>query len=272
MAQNKGLEEKIADTKTIVYKTHVDPSTAKLICEREKGKLFAVMGFLRPKPEDVQLESLKKCYDPFITINGRYLIDYYRKRIYKLDVEGDVSELVIFNQVLKPKMPTKLRIKGREVELEAEQRIINDTSAYIVLDKKGQKVVLEKFTTAPAEVEPTKVLAEAGERVWGLEISPDKAIEIFRSNVIKRPTDAERINRELFEVSECNLVYVPIYLATYKNVKTEDIKVIMVNGVTSTLLPRSYKGGVMTRKKLCSKCGKSNEKNDVFCRACGHSL
>lgn len=232
------IEEKIPEMKTIVYKTLVDPSTVKLVGEREKAKLFTKMGFLRPKSEDIQFEILEKFYDSYFIINGRYFIDYYRKHIYKLEVEEDVSEIVIFNQVLKPKIPstlTKLRRKGKEVELEAEQRIIKENSAYMALNRKGQVVKVEEITTAPAEAEPEKVLNEAGDRVWRSEASPEKAIDIFRSRVVSRPDDAERITRELFEVSEYTLVFIPLYQVTYKNLKTNQEKILLVNGVTSTI-------------------------------------
>ncbi|MCK4953195.1 zinc-ribbon domain-containing protein [Candidatus Bathyarchaeota archaeon] len=232
------IEEKIPEMKTIVYKTLVDPSTVKLVGEREKVKLFTKMGFLKPKSEDIKFETLEKFYDPYFIINGRYFIDYYRKHIHKLEVEEDVSEIVIFNQVLKPKTPstlTKLRRKGKEVELEVEQRIIKENSAYLALNRKGQIVKVEELTTAPAEAEPEKVLTEAEDRVWRSEASPKKAIEVFRSRVVSRPDDAERITKELFEVSEYTLVFIPIYQATYKNLKTNQENSLQVNGVTSTI-------------------------------------
>jgi len=234
----ESLKEKIAEMKTIVYKTIVDPSTVKLIGEKEKGKLFSKMGLLKPKPEEIQSEPLETLYNPFYTIDGKYLVDYYRKRVYKLDVEEEVSELVVFNHVLKPERPRlpKLREKPQEVELETEQRIIKENSLYMVLDRKGREVSVEELPAAPAEEEPERILAEAGEKVWKLETSPEKAIEILKSQVVDRPKDAARITKELFEVSDFTIVYVPIYQATYKNVKTEESKTILVNGVTSKLV------------------------------------
>jgi hypothetical protein len=238
---SKPLEEKIAKIKRIVYRTLVDESTVKLLGEKEKSKLFAKMGFLKPKNEDIQLESLEKSYDPFFIVNGTYSIDYYRKQVYKLDVGEDVSELVIFGQVLKPKAAgsSKFRGKAKEVELEVEQRIVKGNSAYIVLDRKGREVEVEKFPTAPAEEKPKKALAEVGERVWEFEVSPEEAIEIVRSKVVNRPEDLGRIANELFEVSECNIVYVPVYQAMYKNVNTWEEKTLLVNAVTSEPMERA---------------------------------
>jgi len=238
---SKPLEEKIAKIKRIVYRTLVDESTVKLLGEREKSKLFSKMGFLKPKNEDIQLESLEKSYDPFFIVNGAYSVDYYRKHVYKLDVGEDVSELVIFGQVLKPKAASssKFRGKGKEVELEVEQRITKRNSAYIVLDRKGREVEVEKFPTAPAEDNPKKALAEVGEKVWESDVSPGEAVEIVRSKVVNRPEDLGRIANELFEVSECNIVYVPIYQAMYKNINTWEEKTLLVNAVTSKLIEKA---------------------------------
>ena len=231
--ERKLPKEKIPEMKTIVYKTLVDPSTVKLIGEREKGKLFTKMGFLRPKPEEVQWDSLKKYYELYITVNGRYTIDYYRKHVYTLEVDEDVRELVIFDHVLRPKTRklAKLRRGGKEVELESEQRILHESAVYLILDRKGQEVDLKQLPSAPSEEQPEKILAES-ERVRLLEIPAEKAIDAVRSKIAKRPLDAERIIQELFEVSEYSIVYTPVYEATYRNTKNNEIKILKIDGVT----------------------------------------
>ncbi|MDH5795854.1 MAG: hypothetical protein OEZ24_07080 [Candidatus Bathyarchaeota archaeon] len=172
------FEEHIADLKTIVYKTMVDESTLKLIGEKEKLKLFKKMPFLKRKPEDIQFESLERFYEPFITVSGRYHVDYYRRRTYELEAEDDVSELVVFNHVLKPKTSAlaKMQRKGRTVELEADERIVREQSAYMILDRKGREITVEELPAAPAEENPEGILAEAGEKVWSLDVSPEKAV------------------------------------------------------------------------------------------------
>jgi hypothetical protein len=267
-------DEKISQMKIIVYKTLVDPSTAKLVGEREKLRLFTKMGLLKPKRDDIHFESLEKLYDPFFILNGKYFIDYYRKRVYSLDVEDDVSELLIFDRTFQPKTPklAKFRGKARDVVLEAKARVIKENSAYLILDKKGAEVELQAFSTAPAEEEPNKVIAEAKERILNLEISPTKALELFRSHVVNRPVDVEQVNHELFEVHEYNLVYVPLYQATYQNRKTGEAKSLVVDGVTSNLLSRRIEKGVGTPKKLCSKCGQLNEEQAKYCRKCGQQI
>ena len=173
------MEERIGEMKTIIYKTLVDSSTVGLIGEREKVGLFTKLGIVRPKSEDIQLESLNTVYKPFYAIKGRYYIDYYRKTLYHLDVEDDVIELLILEKTLKPKKSklAKLRGKEREVELEAEQRITKEKSAYIILDQEGEEINLEKFPVAPSEENIEKTLSEIQKR--RTEITPGKTIEIL---------------------------------------------------------------------------------------------
>ena len=237
----EGLEENVADLRTIVYQTMVDESTLKLIGEKEKLKLFKKMPFLKRRPEDIQFESLVRLYEPFITASGRYHVDYYRRRTYELEAEDDVSELVIFNHVLKPKTSTlaKMQRKGRTVELEADERVVREQSAYLILDRKGREITVEELPAAPAEQDPEGILAEAGERVWSLEIPPEKAVETVRSRIVDRPRNAVRISSETLEVTERTVVYVPLYQVTYKRLDGSEVRSLLVNGVTSEVLERT---------------------------------
>ncbi|MCW4020983.1 MAG: hypothetical protein NWF14_07140 [Candidatus Bathyarchaeota archaeon] len=228
-------EEHISELKTIVYKTIVDPSTVRLICEKEKLKLFRRIGFLKPKPEEIQFNSLEKFYEPFVIVNGKYRIDYYRRRIHNLEIEDDVSELVVFNHVLKPKISSmdKIQRKGRTAELEAEHRIVKEKSVYLVLDRKGREVAVEDLPTAPAEERPEEILAETDDKVWRLEVAPESAIGTVR------PKDAVRTASETFEVSEFTVVYTPVYQAACKNVKTGETRSLLISGVTSKIIEKT---------------------------------
>ncbi|MHA2061968.1 MAG: zinc ribbon domain-containing protein [Candidatus Sifarchaeia archaeon] len=269
MSREQVSEERIAKLRTIVYTTLVDPSTVKLIGEREKIKIFTKMGIVKPRSEDIQLESLNTVYEPFYTIKGGYYIDYYRKKLYHLDIEEEVMELLVLEKTFKPKLSKldKIRGKDREVELEAEQRIIKEKSAFIILNQKREEITLEKFPVAPSEENPEKILAENKKKK--LEVTPEKTIEILRSKVVDRPEDVERTKKEYFEVSEHTLVYVPTIFATYKRNKTQEKKTISVNGVTGELLQQTETMTDETHEKTCQKCGKLNDEKAKFCRDCG---
>jgi hypothetical protein len=270
MNKENCLEEKIVKLKTIVYKKIVDPSIIKLIGEQEKLNLFTKIGLIKPKKEEIQFIALKTFYEPFFIVKGRYYIDYYRRKKYHLTIEDDVKELLVFENVLKStdSKISELRGKQRSIELSSEQRIIKEKSDYIILDFKGQEVELEKFPVAPSEEEIEKILSK--EDIKKSEISPEKAIKILRKKIVDKPKDVDRIQKELFEVTEHTLIYIPIYQSFYKNIKNQSIKSIIINGVSSKLL---HKNDInLTNEYICSKCGKVVVKYANFCRSCGNPL
>jgi hypothetical protein len=77
--ETPSYSEKIAEKKTIVYETRVDPTVVKIAAEKVKDQLFTRFGFLRSNPNEVQFVSIEKYYEPYSMISGRYFIDYYRK-------------------------------------------------------------------------------------------------------------------------------------------------------------------------------------------------
>ena len=66
--------------------------------------------------------------------------------------------------------------------------------------------------------------------------SPDEIVNIVRERVAKRPANIGRISQEIFEVNEYEVVYTPIYEARCRNLKTGEIKIIPLSGVTGEML------------------------------------
>lgn len=242
------VPEKIVERKVVVYKTLVDPSVAKITGEKSKDKLFVRLRFLRPKPEEVQYVSVDKYYEPYIAVNGKYTIDYYRKQAYTLKVDERVRQVILFNQTFKPetlKTPTKKAFN--EIKFEGEERLFYEDKAYVILDKKGREVTPEQVPSAPSEDEPEKILAEFSEKMGRLQVSPDMEIGIIRSKIVKRPSDIKRVVRELFEVSERTIIYTPIYEVAFKNTRTGGVKTLKIDGVTTKMILQERKPGVKNR-------------------------
>lgn len=237
MAEIKPVPERIAERKTIVYKTLVDPTVVKITGEKMKDTLFVRLGFLRPKPEEVQCVSVDKYYEPYIVVSGKYSIDYYRRRIYTIEVDGDVREVVLLRQSFKPVPPKKPAKKAYKViRLVGEERLFYEDAAYLILDKRGREVAPEQVPQAPSEEEPEKILAEFGEKIEKLEIAADMEVGVIRSKIVKRPSDIERIVEELFEVSERAIIYTPIYEVGFQNIRTGDVKTVKIDGITAKVI------------------------------------
>lgn len=230
LAEAVPIGEKIAERKVIVYKTLVDPVVVKVAGEKLKNKMFVKLKFLKPKPEEIQFVSIDKYYEPYILINGKYSIDYYRKCAYTISVDEKVQEVILFNQELKPEPSAK---GYKVITLQGEEHLLYEDKASLVLDKTGNEVPLKQLPSAPSEEHPKKMLAELGESAKKLEVAPDADVGILRSKIVKRPVDVKRIVRELFEVTERAVIYTPVYKVLFQSVKTGEVKAVEFDGVSS---------------------------------------
>ncbi len=222
--------EKIAERKTVVYETRVDPTVIKVTGEKLKAQLFTRFGFVRSRPEEIRLVSIDKYYEPYMVISGRYFIDYYRKCAYTIRVDRKVLEIILLNHKFKPSQPDDSHLKDNNaIRLEGEERLVLDVKASLILDRSGQEVSPNRLPSAPSERNPTKILKEYGAK----EIPPDADLNVMRSRILKRPKDASRLVKELLEVTERAIIYSPRFRALYKNTRTGEEKTVEFDGVTS---------------------------------------
>jgi hypothetical protein len=222
--------EKIAERDTIVYETHIEPNVIETIGEKIKAQLFTRFGFIKPKPEEIQLVSIDKYYEPYITVSGRYFVDYYRKCTYTVKVDNRVQEIILANQKYKPNQPTNSSAKDNHVlKLQGEERLTTEVKACLILDKFGQEVSSGELTSATPEKNPKEILAAFGVK----EIAQDADLDIIHSKILKRPKDINRLVTELFEVNERAIIYTPRFRALYTNVKTGEMKAVEFDGITA---------------------------------------
>ena len=222
--------ERLAERRTIVYETRIDPTVIKVAAEKLKDQIFTRFGFLRSKPEEVELLSIDKYYEPYMLISGKYAIDYYRKCVYTIQIDKEVVETILLNQRFEPSQPNDSSAKNHNtINLEGEERLKNEAKASLVLDRNGQEVSLEKLPSAPSERNPKKILAAFGTE----EIAHDADMDIIRSRIVQRPTNISRLVSELFEVDERAVIYTPRFRALFRNMKTDEQRIVEFDGVTA---------------------------------------
>jgi hypothetical protein len=231
------VPEKIVKRKIIVYRSRVDPTIVKLTAEKMKNKLFIKFGFSKPKPEEIRVASVDKYYEPYVLIDGKYSVDYYKKRVYTLDVDGTTEKVKILDKTFTPESVVSPTGETRKViKLDAEESLSYEDKAYIILDKLGREIPPDQVPSAPSEDHPEKILQEFGKKSGKVKISPQKGVEIVKSRIVKRPPDAESVENELFQVSEHAVIYSPIYEITFRNIKTGEEKIIKIDGVTAKII------------------------------------
>lgn len=232
------VPEKIAKRKTIVYKSRVDPTVVKLTVEKMKSKLFLKFGFSKPRPGEIRVVSVDKYYEPYVLIDGKYSVDYYKKRVHTLDVYEKTEEVRILGETFKPEsLVTPTGETRKVIKLEAEERSSYEEKAYVILDKTGREILPDQVPSAPSEDHPQRILKEFGKKSGRVKISSRKGVEIVKSKIVKRPSDVDVIENELFEISEHAVIYSPIYEITFRNVKTGEEKIVRIDGVTAKIIP-----------------------------------
>jgi len=246
-AEATPFSEEIAERCTVVYETCIEPNGIEAIGEKIKVQLFTRFGFIKPRPEDIQLVSIDKYYEPYMTVSGRYLIDYYRRCAYAIRVDRRVQEVIISKQKYMPEQPKDSSVKDFNVlKLHGEERLMIEVKDSLILNRFGREVSPRELTSATPERNPEEILAAFGVK----ENTRDIDLEIIRSKIFKRPRDISRVATELFEVTERTIIYTPRFRVLYTNVKTGEMKAVEFDGVTAQRIQHPYPNPQFSKKSV----------------------
>lgn len=231
------VPEKISKRKVIVYKSRVDPTIVKLTAEKMKYKLFAKFGFSKRRSEEIRVVSVDKYYEPYILIDANYSVQYFKKRVFTLDVDPETEEVKILGESYKPEIEASRSGEHHKViRLEAQLWSSYQDKAYLVLDKEGKEIPPDQVPAAPSEDHPEKILKEFSKKTGMVQVSPRKEIDMVKSRIVKRPSDVAKIEDEMFQISEHAVIYSPIYEITFRNVRTGEERLVKIDGVSAKIM------------------------------------
>jgi hypothetical protein len=233
------IPENLAQTKVIVYKSRVDPATLKQRAEEMKNELF-VKRFSKPRPEDIHVVSVDKHYEPYVLVDSKYRIEYFSKKTYTIEVAEKAKEVKLLGQSFKPQMVAIPDVETEQfrsvIHLEGQEWSFYEDSAYFILDKSGNEISPDQVPIAPSEDNPKKLLKEFRKKTGKVKISNQEVITLAKTKLVKRPSDVDDIDTEMFEVSEHAIIYNPIYVITFRNIKTKEEKTVNIDGVTAEVV------------------------------------
>jgi hypothetical protein len=216
------IEENIVDRKTIVYQASIDPTVIRVSGEKLKQQLFTRLGLFKPKAEEIQFISLDKYYEPYMVISGKYFLDYYRKSTYVFKVDEGVKEVVLLDHKFLPE-------HSRSVKLYGEERLIKEGKAFLILNGDGKDAMVDNLPSAPSESKPKKVIEE-----YKIEEVPENAdVNYVKERIAQRPKNISRIVEEVFEITDRSVIYTPRFKLLFKNLKSGEEKVMIIDGITS---------------------------------------
>jgi hypothetical protein len=230
-------QEEVKEMKLIVHRITVNHENIRAVIQKEKTGFFAKWRFFKPKQEEIECESIQLFYEPFVVAKAKYFVDYYKNKTYSIEIDEEVSEVIIFDQKLTPEVEKGI-LKGpkKGIMLDAQERVVYEAAGVIAMNRAGREIDSTKLPSAPAEPEPEETLKENRDKVREFTVSPDKIVEVIRERVAGRPKDVGKIAEEVFEVTEHEVVYTPIYEARCRHLETGEIKIIPLSGVTGKTL------------------------------------
>ena len=203
--------ENIAERRTIVYQTLIDPAVVRIEGEKIKNKLFKKFLFKLSTPEEIEIASIEKYYEPYAVISGRYFIDYFRKCAYSVRVDRQAKEVILFGHTFTPRQSYS-SVNESSIKLEGEERLVKETRAFVILDRTGKDSKLSEFPSAPSE-KNSQVLIKSFKMP---EIDSCIDVAVMRKRIVQRPDGVNRIVSEEFEIDERSLIYTPRFKLTYK--------------------------------------------------------
>jgi len=229
LTEIEALPQKVVGREIVILKGRIDPTMARLLGEKVKRKFFVRLGLLRPKPEEIQLISVDKYYEPYIVVGGKYAVDYCKRYVFLVKVNEKVESLVILGKKFKPEP------SSGAVRFEGEGHFHYEDQAYFILDRMGREVVPEQLSYAPFEEEP-KNLEEISRKSREVKISPQQEIEFLRSRIVNRPSGVDEVTKEWFEVNQRTVIYIPTYELIFQNVKTGKEAIVEIDGITGKII------------------------------------
>lgn len=215
----------------VVIKTLISPSAAREIAEKAKLSLSPQVkrGLFGPRPEElIQVQSVDKGYENFVRCRGVYSIRYLKSNAYSNRVDENVVEVLCGNASFKP--------VDRVVKIEVDERKLYRREATILYDKDGDELKIEVIPQVEVEGQPSSILSEAKidvKRFGRLEETVfSMATNVLRLRICDVPDEVGRIEEERMDIPEFAHVFVPVYRATVRHVKTNETMALRIDGVT----------------------------------------
>ena len=190
--------------------------------------------FLKHQSTDISIVGFSKYFEPLIIIGGKYSINYCKKQELKIECGHQAQKIFVGGEEFKLE-PSDTGSPSRIIAFPAEEHYQYTEETYFVLDRFMREITPEKIHMAPFECEQEndKNLNIDSRKVT---ISLEEEIAFLRQKIVKRPSDADVIIKEVFEINERMIIYNPIYELVLQSVKTAKTITILIDAITGNII------------------------------------
>ena len=234
MENTEVLPQKIVDRKIVILKPRLGKANARLLAENNKNNFFTKSKFLKHQSSDISIVGFSKYFEPLIIIGGKYSINYCKKQELKIECGNQAQKIFVGGEEFKLE-PSDPGSPSRIIAFPAEEHYQYTEETYFVLDRFMREITPEKIHMAPFECEHEndKNLDIDSRKVT---VSLEEEIAFLRQKIVRRPSDADVIIKEVFEINERMIIYNPIYELVLQSVKTAKTIIILIDAITGNII------------------------------------
>ena len=236
MSKLISVQEKVVERKVIFFKSAFEIKTIRKIAEKAKSQMFSKYFFLKSKPEESEINTIDKYFEPYIVVDGVYSIDFSKEWSHSIKVDEEMQILKISNKNFEPNfLDNRIDLPYKLLELEGTGRFYHEERKRIVFDEKWNEVRLDLLPYLPFEEDVQESLNESVNHQLNEDLNAAKEVKILKNQIFNRPTDFSIIHKERFNVSERALVFKPMYRVTATHNKTQKKVTFVIDGVNGKI-------------------------------------
>ena len=250
------VQEKIAERRVIFFKSAFGIKTARKYAEKAKSQMFSKYLFLKSKPEESEINTIDKYFEPYIVVDGIYSIDFSQDWSHSIKVDEDMQKLKVSNKNFEPEfLDDRVDLPYKILNLQGVGRFFHEERKRMVFDEKWNDVRLDLLPYLPFEEEKQEILNEAVTKQLTNDLIAEKEVEILKSKIFKRPTDVSIIHKELFSITERALVFKPMYKVTATHIKKQKKITFQIDGVNGKISSDQNEKLTLATKEGLSEIG-----------------
>jgi len=247
------LPTKLSKRKTSVLKARYDQVVINLLAKKLKSHVFPRKGFRKPKKIDIELISLEKQYDCYLILKGKYSIDHCKSLIYELEVEKNADKVFLLNETLRPEPYSATNSDLYDtIKLTGVASFHYENEARYIIDNRGQEFDSKELDNVLNEQwhKEKLIKSELRKTISKLKITPEKEVNFIKNKLVKRPQNTGEVIKEILEINERKIYYIPMYQLNFKNKKTKNEAVIRINGITGKIVLTTFSNKVLPIKLI----------------------
>lgn len=249
------VQEKVVERKVIFFKSAFGIKTIRKYAEKAKSQMFSKYFFLKSNPEESEINTIDKYFEPYIVVDGIYNIDFSKDWSHSIKVNEEMQKLKINNKNFEPELDSRIDLPYKILNLQGVGRFFHEERKRMVFDEKWNAVRLDLLPFLPFEEDTQEILYEAVNEQLTNDLRAEKEVEILKSKIFKRPKDISRIHNELFKVTERALVFKPMYKITATHIKTQKKVTFKIDGVNGKISSDNKEKLMLTTKEEIKEVG-----------------